>query len=210
MLLNLLEKFIVPQGITHISGPPNSGKTTILYQTCKGIKNGKKVLILDCETNFSAQRLQEIILDSGIKLENVTVISLLDKKQQLKTVMKVQNFLGNSNYQFIAINGITDHFRFSKIEQEEKELPKTLNLQLAFLRMISYEYEIPILLTNQVTAFKGVKGSTLRPIAESSFRNYVDNEVSLIHINKKLWKASHKNEEEYYTITDRGIKVIKS
>ena len=210
MLLKLLEKFIVPQGITHISGPPNSGKTTILYQICKGIKNDEKVLILDCEVNFSAKRLQEILLDSEAKLENITIISLLNKKQQLKTVMKVQNFLGDNQYKFIAINGITDHFRFGKTEREERELPKALNLQLAFLRMVSDEYNLPIIFTNQVTPFKEGQGDALRPIAGSSIKNYVDNEVGLIHINRRLWKATCKNEEEYYMISDTGIKVIKS
>ena len=95
-----------------------------------------------------------------------------------------------------------------KTEKREKELPKALNLQLAFLRMVCDEYSIPILLTNQVTPFKEGQGSALRPIAGSSIRKYADNEVALIHINRKLWKATHKNEEEYYMITDRGIKVI--
>jgi hypothetical protein len=81
-------------------------------------------------------------------------------------------------------------------------------LQLAFLRKISDEYTIPIILTNQVTPFKEGQGNALRPIAGSSIRNYVDNDIALIHINRKLWKATHNNEEEYYMIIDRGIKVI--
>ncbi|MCE7742370.1 MAG: hypothetical protein GOP50_07895 [Candidatus Heimdallarchaeota archaeon] len=210
MLLDLLEKSIVPIGITHIAGPPNSGKTTMLYQTCKGLKKENKALILDCEINFSAQRLREILIDSGVKLDNITIISLLNKKQQIRTVMKIQNFLGKTDYKFVAINGITDHFRLGRTEKGEKESPKSLNLQLAFLRMISREYNVPIIFTNQVTPFKDGKKQSFRPVAGSAIKNYIDREVSLIHINRKLWKATHENEEEYYTISAKGIEIIKN
>ena len=84
MLLDLLEKSILPSGITHIAGPPNSGKTTMLYHACKGLKKEDRALILDCEVNFSAQRLREILIESGVKLDYITIISLLNKKQQIK------------------------------------------------------------------------------------------------------------------------------
>ena len=56
MLVGLINNSKIPKGITHIAGPPNSGKTTLIYQSCKGVKEGKKVLVLDCEMNFSAKR----------------------------------------------------------------------------------------------------------------------------------------------------------
>ena len=210
MLLELLEKSEVPSGITHISGLPNSGKTTMLYQTCRGLKTGEKALILDCEVNFSAHRLREILFDSNVKLENITIISLLNKQQQIRTIMKIQNFLGRNEYSFIAINGITDHFRLGRTEKGEKETQKPLNLQLAFLRMVNNEYNIPILITNQVTPFKDRHKHSFRPVAGSAINNYVDKEISLIHINRKLWKAIYQNEEEFYTITERGIEIIRS
>lgn len=205
MLLDFLEKSIVPIGITHIAGPPNSGKTTMLYQTCRGLKKENKALILDCEINFSAQRLREILIDSEVDLAKIRIISLLNEKQQIRTVMKIQNFLGKTDFTFIAINGITDHFRLSKIE---KESPKLINLQLAFLQMLNREYNIPIIITNQVTPFKENEKS-FRPVAGSSIKNYIDNEIMLIHINKRLWKASVEDEEVYYTINEKGIEVIK-
>ncbi len=210
MLLDLLENSIIPPGFTHIAGPPNSGKTTMLYQVCKGLKKEDMALILDCEVNFSAQRLREILIDSKVSLDNIKIISLLNKKQQIRTVMKIQNFLGKTNYKFIAINGITDHFRLGRTEKGEKESPKSLNLQLAFLRMLNLEYNIPIIITNQVTPFKEGKQQVFRPVASSAIRNYIDKEISLIHINKRLWKAIHENEEEYYMITEKGIEVIKN
>lgn len=210
MLLDLFEKSILPKGITHIAGPPNSGKTTILYHACKGLKKGSRALILDCEMNFSAQRLQEILLGTEVKLDNITIISLLEKTQQMKTVMKIHNFLTQTDYEFVAINGITDHFRSGNAEKGEIELSKSLNLQLAFLQMITREYATPILITNQVTAFKEGNKQTFRPIAESAIRNYIDREIALIHINRKYWKAIYENEEEYYTITTRGIERVKN
>ena len=182
----------------------------MLYQVCKGLKQEEKALILDCEVNFSAQRLREILIDSGVNLDNITIVSLLNKKQQIKTIMKIHNFLGNSNYKFIAINGITDHFRLGRTEKKEKNLIKTLNLLLAFLQLISKEYNIPILITNQVTSFKEGNRLIFRPVAGSAIKHYTDREVILIHINKRLWKAVYENEEIFYTITEKGIETIKN
>ena len=71
MLSQIINKSKVPPGITHIAGSPNSGTTTLLYQLCKGIRKGQKALIFDCEMSFSAQRLQEIIFDKKINLEDM-------------------------------------------------------------------------------------------------------------------------------------------
>ena len=92
VLLDLLKNGTVPQGITHIAGPPNSGKTTLIYQTCRSL-NGRKALFFDCEINFSAQRLKEINLNYKVELNDITVISIFDKNQQIKTLMN--KFTGN-------------------------------------------------------------------------------------------------------------------
>ncbi len=210
MLADFIEKSLIPEGIMHIAGPPNSGKTTLLYQSCRSLKRGKKALILDCETNFSAKRLQEIVINSKVKLNDVTIISLLNKAQQVKVLMKSHNFLHNSDFAFIGINGITDHFRFGKINVSEREFHNLLNLQIAYLQMISKEYSVPILITNQVTAFKELNSDRFKPVAATVIRNYSDNEISLTHVNRKLWKAKLYKEEVYYSINQNGIEVIKN
>jgi len=206
---DLLEYGTIPHGITHIAGPPNSGKTTLIYQTCRGLK-GKKALIFDCEINFSAQRLMEVNLNYKVELKDITVISLFNKSQQIKTLMKVHNFISNTDYAFMAINGITDHFRFRSSDINEMSLYKLITLQMAYLNMISKEYQIPVLITNQVTAFREKDKRIIRPVANSAIMNYSDREIKLRHVNKTLWKAQQEKEEIFYKITNDGIETIKS
>lgn len=209
VLIDLLKNGIVPQGITHIAGPPNSGKTTLIYQTCRSL-NGKKALFFDCEINFSAQRLKEINLNYDVDLNDITVISIFDKNQQIKTLMKIHNFIPNTDYAFIAINGITDHFRFKSSQINEMSLHRLLTLQMAYLNMVSNEYQIPILITNQVTAFRDKGKKIIRPVANSAIMNYSDREIRLRNINKKLWKAQNEKEDIFYRVTCEGIKIVKS
>jgi RecA/RadA recombinase len=208
-LIDLLKNGTIPQGITHIAGPPNSGKTTLAYQICRSLK-GKKALFFDCEINFSAQRLKEINLNYNIDLKDITVISIFDKNQQIKTLMKVHNFILNTDYAFIAINGITDHFRFRSSQIDEMSLHSLLTLQMAYLNMISKEYQIPVLITNQVTSFRDKGRRIIRPVANSAIINYSTRDITLRNINKKLWKAQQEKEEVLYKVTNEGIEIIKS
>lgn len=206
MLIDLIKNSKIPKGMTHIAGPPNSGKTTLIYQICKGIREGKKGLILDCEMNFSAQRLQDITRDKKIDLRNIIIMNIVDRNQQFNTVMKTHKFIVNENFNFIAINGITDHFRYAS-EKEEVSTYRTLSMQLAYLKMVSKKEKIPILMINQVSAFKSENKKEFKPIANSVMKHYSDRYIILQHINRKLLKATLKDEEVYYTVSPNGIEI---
>ena len=205
MLSQIINKSKVPPGITHIAGSPNSGTTTLLYQLCKGIRKGQKALIFDCEMSFSAQRLQEIIFDKKINLEDIFIIQIADKKQQIRVLMKLHKFVKGKSYNFIAINGITDHFRFSDKVTSEKYIHRVLALQMAYLKMINKRQNIPIVVTNQVSIFRDNEQRNIKPIAGSVINNYTDRTIIFQYISKKLWKATYNNEELYYSLTSNGI-----
>ncbi|MCK5305433.1 MAG: hypothetical protein KAJ72_09280, partial [Candidatus Heimdallarchaeota archaeon] len=189
MLSKFLEKSIVSDGITHIAGPPNSGKTTILYHLCKGLKKGKKALILDCEINFSARRLREITLGKDIDFNNIILLRVADKANQIRILMKLHSFFKKDKPLFIGINGFTNHFRFSPLNVDEMNWNKTLSLQMAYLQMVSSKLNLPVVLTNQVSMFRENNLRIVRPFANSIITNYSDNNIMLEHVNKKLWKA---------------------
>ena len=206
MLIDLIKNSKVPKGLTHIAGPPNSGKTTLIYQTCRGIKEGKKGLILDCEMNFSAQRLQDITRGKKIDLRNIIIMNITDRNQQFSTIMKIHKFIANENFSFIAINGITDHFRYTN-EREEVSSYRTLSMQLAYLKMVSKKEKIPILMINQVSAYKSDNKKEFTPIANSVMEHYSDRKVILQHINRKLLKATAAEEIVYYIVSSNGIEI---
>ncbi|MEE9409779.1 MAG: hypothetical protein V3V41_02515 [Candidatus Heimdallarchaeota archaeon] len=206
MFAELIKNAKIPQGITHIAGPPNSGKTTIIYHACKGIKEGKHALVLDCEMDFSAQRLQNIVINKKVRLQNIVIMTLSDKIKQFQTIMKLHNFTSNMSFSFIAINGITDHFRYIS-EKDELSNHRALSMQLAYLKMISKKEKIPILITNQVSAFKEEDRKEFKPIANSIMIHYSDRNIILQQINKRLLKALYEHEEVYYTLATSGIEM---
>ena len=208
MLSKFLEKSIVSDGITHIAGPPNSGKTTILYHLCKGLKRGEKALILDCEINFSARRLREITLCKDIDFNNIMLLRVVDKANQIRILMKLHSFFKKEKPLFVGINGFTNHFRFSPINVNEMKWNKSLSLQMAYLQMVSKMLNIPIVLTNQVSVFRENNLKIVRPFANSIITNYSDNNIILEHVNKKLWKAKHENQEMFYTLSSQGVEIM--
>ncbi len=208
MLSKFLEKSIVSDGITHIAGPPNSGKTTILYHLCKGLKKGKKALILDCEINFSARRLREITLEKDIDFSNIILLRVADKANQIRILMKLHRFFKKEKPLFVGINGFTNHFRFSPLNVNEMKWNKSLSLQMAYLQMVSRKLSIPIVLTNQVSVFRENNLKIVRPFANSIITNYSDNNIMLEHVNKKLWKAKYENQEMFYTLSSQGVEIM--
>lgn len=209
MLSKFLEKSIVSDGITHIAGPPNSGKTTILYHLCKGLKKGKKALILDCEINFSARRLREITLGKDIDFNNIMLLRVADKANQIRILMKLHSFFKKEKPLFVGINGFTNHFRFSPLNVNEMKWNKSLSLQMAYLQMVSRKLNIPVVLTNQVSVFRENNLKIMRPFANSIITNYSDNNIMLEHVNKKLWKAKYENQEMFYTLSSQGVEIMK-
>jgi len=209
MLSQIINKSKIPAGITHVAGSPNSGTTTLLYQLCKGIKKEQKAIIFDCEMNFSAQRLKEIVLDTKIDLQDIYVIQIMNKEQQLKTLMKLHSFLKNREYSFVGINGITDHFRFNNKNRSERYTHRILALQMAYLKMLSKERELPIIITNQISIFRDDEHQKIRPIANAVISNYSDRTIIFQYINKKLWKAKYKDEELFYSLLSNGIEEIR-
>ncbi len=208
MLSKFLEKSKVSDGITHIAGPPNSGKTTILYHLCKGLKKGKKALILDCEMNFSARRLREITLGKDIDFNNIILLRVLDKANQIRIMMKLHGFFKKEKPLFVGINGFTNHFRFSSLNGNEMKWNKSLSLQMAYLQMVSRKLSIPIVLTNQVSVFKENNLKIVRPFANSIITSYANINILLEHVNKKLWKAKYENQEMFYTLSSQGVELM--
>ncbi len=208
MLSKFLEKSTVSDGITHIAGPPNSGKTTILYHLCKELKKRKKALILDCEINFSARRLREITLGKDIDFKNIILLRALDKANQIRILMKLHSFFKKEKPLFVGINGFTNHFRFSSLNANETKWNKSLSLQMAYLQMVSRKLSIPVVLTNQVSVFRENNLKIVRPFANSIITNYSDNNIMLEHVNKKLWKAKYENQEMFYTLSSQGIELM--
>lgn len=209
MLKGLIDQGVAPPGLTHIAGPPNSGKTTILYSLSSYASVEKRALIFDCELKFSSKRLLEIIQNRNKteNLQHIYVVRIRDLKQQVNSIMNIHNYLHNQRFYFIAINGITDHFRILEKKSDEFELRKIFALQLAYLKKISYSMDIPIIFTNQVTKKLKAEHRTT-PILNNIISLYSDNEIIISRETTQLFIATCKTSDYHFTITDLGIELL--
>ncbi len=208
MLQGLFKGIKTPRGITHIAGPPNSGKTTLLYNVCRSIKKNEKAIIFDCEMNFSAQRLKEIIIDNEINLQNIIIIRTPEKNSQFLNIMKLHNFLAQIKCSFIAINGMTNHFRIPDKEDNMMLPHKMLAMQMAYLNLISKKLRTPILLTNQVLYRTINKRKKFIPVLNTIIEHYSDNAIMVELLNKGIWRAKSKNNEVLYKLVSTGIEIV--
>ncbi|MHA1708125.1 MAG: hypothetical protein ACTSYV_03490 [Candidatus Heimdallarchaeaceae archaeon] len=205
MLKKILSGLELPIGITHIAGPPNSGKTTLIYQVCKFLHSSEKILIFDCETNFSAKRLAEVVSNHKVDLSNIIIFQIFNKFQQFLTIMQLHKFLSRNTFRFVAINGVTDHYRFVEISDTDLLNQRLLSLQLAYLKKVSDSYKVPILITNQTTSYREHGEKFTRAVDDFIINNYVTVNIQLQHLNKKLWKAKSNSDEMLYSLSSNGL-----
>jgi DNA repair protein RadB len=132
--------------LTHIYGPPGSGKTNIALIAVANAVGRGKVLYIDSEGGFSVERLKQIT--SGrleMAMENLLLIKPTTFSEQQAAVRRVENVVKEGNTSLVVVDSIGNLFRL----EEERDL-KAFGRQLAQLLRIARKYEIPVLLTNQV------------------------------------------------------------
>ena len=87
-----------PRNITHIYGPPGSGKTNIaLIATANAAKNGR-VIYIDPEGGFSVERMKQISGElTNDVLGNVMLIEPTDFDEQKVAIKKLRDIVPNMN-----------------------------------------------------------------------------------------------------------------
>lgn len=146
-----IDKFLggglLPRNITHLYGPPNSGKTNLaLLATCQAVKSGK-VIYIDPEGGFSIERLKQICSEEEFESikKNLLLIEPTDYEEQKVAIRKLSELVPQTKAKLVIVDSISVLYRL----QEEKDT-RELGRQLAQLLRIARKYDIPVLITNQV------------------------------------------------------------
>ena len=140
--------------ITTIFGPAGSGKT-VLCMLCaiNAVRNGKKVIYIDTENNFSVERLKQICkFDYNKVLSNMVFLKPTSFGEQKNAFEKLKEIVNNS-IGLIAVDTISMLYRIEMGKNEDVySVNKELGIQISYLSEITRKKNIPILLTNQVYA----------------------------------------------------------
>lgn len=148
--------------ITELIGEFGTGKTQICYTASvlaqlpeeEGGLNGK-VLVLDTEKTFAANRVAEIAeargLDVGEILRNIRIAKTYNAPHLKILVQDLPRQLQEDNYVLVIVDSMIGHFRSEYIGRENLA-PRQglLGTVLANLLRIGEVYNVVILITNQV------------------------------------------------------------
>ena len=143
--------------ITTIYGPAGSGKTNLcILCAMNTAREGKKVIYIDTENNFSIERFKQIcqsINQNYAKLlNNIVFLRPASFNEQKKTFEKLKDIV-NDKIGLIIFDSVAMLYRLEIGKNEDVyEVNKALGMQLGYLREITSKKHIPILITNQVYA----------------------------------------------------------
>jgi len=150
--------------ITTIFGPAGCGKTNFcMLVAWSQAKKGNKVIFIDTEGGFSAERFKQIFGEGKSEevnklLENVLLLKPTNFSEQEEAFERLLKEIKNSsNIGLIVVDGMTMLYRLEMAEaRKEKNFEKIdlnnsrLARQMRILAEIARKKNIPVVVTNQV------------------------------------------------------------
>ncbi len=205
--------------LIHIFGEAGTGKTTMALQIAIAVcLQGKKVVIIDTEGKISGEKIQAIAGAENLTRVNKFLKLYCPQKfdEQHDLIERFDFYLKNQEIGLIIIDTITNLYRqvlmFKKNNKSDFE---KLAYQIAFLRRLSRERNIPILIFNQATMIKPsekdpliLKRERVNPVAKAIMGYWSDREIIFIKRGGGKFEARIPSEFEgrvLFEITDNGI-----
>lgn len=145
----------LPGTITQIYGEAASGKTNLCLIAAAAIaRAGKKVVFIDTEGSFSAQRFKQIAgADAAELLKNVVIAEPGDFDEQKIAVNKVADLAAQGEVGLVVVDSLVSLYRLEMGTSEEAySTNREMSKQLAKLMKIAKKHKIPVAITNQVYA----------------------------------------------------------
>jgi DNA repair protein RadB len=207
----LLGGGILEGAITHIYGPPASGKTNLALTAAANASHFGKVLFVDPEGGFSVERLKQVSGD-GFKeaLNSIMLIQPTTFEEQKAAIHKLEEVITSMKVSLVIVDSIAMLYRM----EEDKDV-RMLGRMLAQLLRIARKYNIPVLLTNQV--YSEYDTNTIRPIGGTITEYFTKNIIELVRREDHkryaiLRRHTHHPEGQTieFQITQSGVETRES
>ncbi len=194
--------------ITTIYGPPGVGKSTVCFQYCvSALKMKKKVIYIDTEGGFSAERLKQIY--ESVNLKDVIVLNPKSFEEQHKIILNLNKQIKNSSQiGLVIVDSLVMLYRL-KLGDSPAKINTNLGEQLRLLTEISRTFHIPILVTNQMyTNFdtkekKMVGGNVIEYWSKTIIELDKEMDVKIACLIKHKFRKESKKVE--FDITNSGL-----
>ena len=138
--------------ITQIFGPPSSGKSNITLTLAVNVaKNNRKVIYIDTEGGISIDRIRQI---AGSEFSNVAnnifVFDPTSFLEQNDTLKSIDAWLrkNHNDVDLIILDSAVALYRVD--DMKSSKLNKELGKQMGILSKIARQYDIAVVVTNQI------------------------------------------------------------
>ncbi|MEM4577160.1 MAG: DNA repair and recombination protein RadA [Candidatus Nezhaarchaeales archaeon] len=160
----LLGGGVETQIITEFYGEFGSGKTQICHQLCVNVQLPKEkgglegsAVYVDCEGTFRPERIvsmsRALGLDPSKTLKNVIVARAYNSDHQMLIVEQVRDIVSEKNVKLLVVDSVTGFFRAEYPGRETLVMrQQKLNKHLHTLTRLAQNFEIAVVVTNQVMA----------------------------------------------------------
>ena len=169
-------------GITLVYGEPETGKSTLAMQCGLNCARQKlKVLFVDCDGSFSANRLMQL---AGREFEALSEFFLLvrpkDFAEQAAFVDRLADYV-EKNFGLIVFDTFTSLYRLRVAEASGKAfaLNRELNRQMAVLAQAAKVTKLPLLVLSQVSSLLSETTVSVAPVATRVLKFWADTIIAM-------------------------------
>ena len=138
--------------ITQIFGAPSSGKSNVALSLAVNVaKSDKKVIYIDTEGGISIDRIKQISGEDFSKVaNNIIVFEPTNFLEQNDTIKSIDVWLrkNHDDVDLIIVDSAVALYRVD--DMKSSRLNKELGKQMGILSKIARQYDVAVILTNQI------------------------------------------------------------
>jgi DNA repair protein RadB len=189
--------------ITSFYGSPGIGKSTLCFEYASAyLKTGKKVIYVDTEGGFSAERLKQI--NPEINLNNIIVISPKTFEDQQKVISSLNKQITNArSIGLVIVDSLVMLYRL-KLGDSPKKINSDLGEQLRLLTEIARGFNIPVIVTNHMYVDFDTKekkmsgGNVMEYWSKTILELDKDDDLRYARLKKHKFKPESKKIDFYF------------
>ena len=202
--------------ITQIFGPPSSGKSNITMTLAVNVaKNNKKVIYMDTEGGISIDRIRQISgPDFSNVANNIIVFEPTSFQEQNDMLRSIDVWLrkNHDDVDLIVVDSAVALYRVD--DMKSSRLNKELGKQMGLLSKIARQYDIAVILTNQIYSaididgnsdIKAVGGTILQYWSKVIIQLERGDEINQRIATLKRHRSIPEGKQALFSITSRGI-----
>ena len=202
--------------ITQIFGAPSSGKSNVALSLAVNVaKSDKKVIYIDTKGGISIDRIKQISGEDFSKVaNNIIVFEPTNFLEQNDTIKSIDVWLrkNHDDVDLIIVDSAVALYRVD--DMKSSRLNKELGKQMGILSKIARQYDVAVILTNQIYSsyddegnndIKAVGGTILQYWSKAIIQLERGDDINQRIATLKRHRSIPEGKQAIFSITSRGI-----